>query len=89
VELTCVQFVPTEVNMSRIYKRKNIWYLDIRHNGLRIRKKVGKSKRIAELALKDAELKIERDEFDFERKDMSIEELISHFIDYKPIVSDI
>ncbi|RKX28592.1 MAG: hypothetical protein DRP46_08385 [Candidatus Zixiibacteriota bacterium] len=68
--------------MARIYKRNRVWYLDIRHKGKRIRKKVGKSRKIAELALKDTEIKIARDEYGFTKKDIKIEELIDRFLDY-------
>ena len=44
--------------MGTLYKRGRIWYVDVRAKGRRIRKRVGASKRIAELALKDAEVKI-------------------------------
>ena len=47
--------------MGNIYKRGKIWYIDVRSKGRRIRKKIGSSKKIAELALKDAEVKIARD----------------------------
>jgi len=68
--------------MSRIYKRGKNWYIDVRHNGRRIRKKVGVSKHFAELALKDAEIKLLKEEYDFERKDISIDELINKFLEY-------
>jgi len=42
----------------RIYKRENIWYIDYTYQGKRCRKRVGKSQRLAELALRDIELKI-------------------------------
>ena len=51
-----------------IYKREDIWYIDVRANGRRIRKRVGTSKKVAELALRDAEVKIARDEFGFGSK---------------------
>jgi len=68
--------------MARIYQRNKVWYLDIRYKGKRIRKRVGKSKKFAELALKDTELKIARDEFGFTKKDIRIDELIERFLDY-------
>lgn len=49
--------------MSRIYQRGCIWYLDYSLNGQRVRKSVGTSKRMAELALKEVELKIVKGEF--------------------------
>ena len=51
--------------MGTIYKRGKNWYLDVRAHGRRIRKRVGSSKKIALLALQDAEVKVARDEFGF------------------------
>jgi integrase len=49
----------------RIYQRKakGVWYLDYSFNGRRVRKKVGTSKKMAELALKEIELQIAKGEF--------------------------
>jgi integrase len=68
--------------MARIFKRGDTWYLDYRVKGKRFRKRVGKSKRTAELALKDAEVKIARDEFGFTKADISITKLVELFLDY-------
>lgn len=68
--------------MARIYKRKNVWYIDIRVKGRRIRKRVGSSKKIAELALKDAEIKVARDEFGFTQNDIAIDTFFERFLDY-------
>jgi integrase len=68
--------------MGRIYKRKDVWYIDVSVKGRRVRKRVGKSKRIAALALQDAEVKIARDEFGFSQQDITIERLIEKFLDY-------
>jgi len=51
--------------MARIYQRGSIWYLDVAYQGRRVRKRVGTSKRMAELALKDAEVKVVKKEFGF------------------------
>ena len=72
----------TAPNMATIFKRKNVWYLDIRVKGRRIRRRVGRSKRIAELALQDAEVKIARDEFGFTKNDISIDKLVESFLEY-------
>ena len=69
--------------MGRIFKRENIWYLDVRVKGRRIRKRVGKSKRIAELALRDAEVKIARDEFGFTQNDITVNALITKYLEYQ------
>ncbi|MCK5127300.1 MAG: site-specific integrase [candidate division Zixibacteria bacterium] len=68
--------------MARIYKRGQNWYLDIRVKGRRVRRKVGNSKKVAELALKDAEVKVARHEFGFARKDITIDKLLTLFLEY-------
>lgn len=68
--------------MARIYQRGKIWYLDLTYKGRRVRKKVGTSKRMAELALKDAEIKIIKDEYGFSKSDITIESLIDKFLEY-------
>lgn len=68
--------------MGRIYKRGKYWYIDVRDKGRRTRKRVGSSKQLAELALKDAEVKIARKEFGFAKNDLAIDELITRFHAY-------
>ncbi len=68
--------------MGSIYKRGKIWYLDIRVKGRRIRKKVGSAKKVAELALKDAEVKSAREEFGFAQNDISLDKFFEKFLDY-------
>lgn len=68
--------------MGQIYKRGRIWYIDLRVKGRRIRKKVGSSKQIAELALKDAEVKAAREEFGFAKNDITIDKFIAQFLEY-------
>lgn len=68
--------------MGRIYKRGKIWYMDVSVKGARIRKKVGKSKKVAELALKDTEVKIAKDEFGLSHNDVAIDRLLKEFLDY-------
>ena len=68
--------------MARTYKRGKIWYLDFSYNGRRKRKKVGTSKRVAELALKRIEVEIAEGEFGFLNSDVAIEVLIEKFLDY-------
>jgi len=48
--------------MARIFKRGKVWYLDFTYRGRRIRKAVGKDKKTAELALKDIEVRIAKEE---------------------------
>jgi len=48
--------------MARIFKRNKIWYLDYYYKNNRYRKKVGRSKRVAEAALNDIEVRIDRED---------------------------
>jgi len=68
--------------MGTIYKRGDVWYLDIRVNGRRVRRRVGKTKRIAELALRDAEVKVAREEFGFSHARVPLREFFESFLDY-------
>jgi len=68
--------------MGNIYKRGKIWYIDIRVKGRRVRKRIGSSKRIAELALKDAEVKSAKEEFGFAQNDITIDKYMAQFLDY-------
>ncbi|MCP4583675.1 MAG: tyrosine-type recombinase/integrase [candidate division Zixibacteria bacterium] len=68
--------------MGTIYKREKTWYIDVRAGGKRIRKRVGSSKKVAELALKDAEVKIARDEFGFAQNDIQIQKFLDKFFEY-------
>ena len=51
------------MSMGRTFKRGKSWYIDYTHKGRRIRKTIGQSKKLAELALKDIELKSARGEY--------------------------
>jgi len=72
--------------MARIYsrtgKKGTLWYLDYQVEGRRVRKRVGKSKRIAELALADIEVKLERKEAGFAVKDRSLADFIGEYMVY-------
>ncbi|UCD27702.1 MAG: tyrosine-type recombinase/integrase [Planctomycetota bacterium] len=68
--------------MGRIYKRGRSWYLDITVKGRRIRRRVGPSKKVAQLALQDAEVKAARDEFGFAKNDIAIGKFFQKFLDY-------
>lgn len=68
--------------MGSIYKRERVWYLDIRVNGRRVRKRVGTSKKVAELALKDAEVNVARDEFGFAKNDISVDKFVKRYHEY-------
>jgi len=58
--------------MGAIYKRGRVWYIDVRYKNRRIRKAVGPSKKVAEMALKDTEVQIARDKFGFCKNDIAI-----------------
>lgn len=45
--------------MAKPYKRGDTWYIDYRIHGRRVRKAIGKSKKLAELAAADIQLKID------------------------------
>ena len=47
----------------RTYQRGGVWYIDYSFNGRRVRKKVGTSRKMADLALKEVELRIAKGEF--------------------------
>lgn len=82
---SCDHFVSTNgrVFMGSIYKRGNTYYIDYRVNDKRIRKKVGKSKQVAELALKDIEVKIAKNEIGFlTEKDKDIREFFAQYQEY-------
>jgi site-specific recombinase XerD len=72
--------------MARIYqldgKKGTNWYLDYAVEGRRIRKRVGRSKRLAELALADIQVKLERKELGFAAKDRNFTEFIQEYLVY-------
>lgn len=72
--------------MARIYQRTGkkgtYWYLDYAVDGRRVRKRVGKSKKLAELALADVQVKIERKEFGFQTKDKNLVDFVAEYLDY-------
>ncbi|MBI3602510.1 MAG: site-specific integrase [Candidatus Omnitrophica bacterium] len=68
--------------MASLRFRSGRYYIDYRVNGQRFRKATGKSKRIAELALKDIEVKIERNDLGFIEKDVELNKLFEEFLAY-------
>lgn len=72
--------------MSRIYRREGkkgaYWYLDYAVDGRRVRKRVGKSKKLADLALADIQVKLERKELGFQTKDKNLSDFIVEYLDY-------
>jgi len=68
--------------MATLRKKGNNYFIDYRVEGRRRRKNVGKSKKIAELALKDLEVKLAKRELGFEVKDNTYQKLIFDFQNY-------
>jgi len=67
---------------EKYIKEEKYWYLDVMADGKRIRKKVGTSKRIAELALKDLEVQIAKKKYNLNVQDSPIEDFFKAFIEY-------
>lgn len=68
--------------MATLRNKAGRYFVDYRVNGQRVRKFTGKSKRIAELALKDIEVKIERQEIGFVERDSELNKLFEEFTIY-------
>lgn len=68
--------------MASLRFRKGKYFVDYRVNGKRMRKFVGGSKRLAELALKDIEVKLVKGELGFEMKDHELGKLFEEFLAY-------
>lgn len=68
----------------RVYQRKGVWYIDYSFNGRRVRKKVGTSKKMAEFALKEIELRIVKGEFlgITEPKEMLFDKLCDEYLKF-------
>jgi len=68
--------------MATIYKRGTVWYVDYRVEGKRIRKKVGRSKKIAEIALKDIEVKLAKNEIGITQEKKLLSEFFKEYLDF-------
>ncbi len=68
--------------MATLRKKSDAYFIDYRINGRRVRKSVGRSKKIAELALKDLEVKLARKELGFENKDHPFRQLLTEYHSY-------
>ena len=76
--------------MGRIYSRTKkkggtTWYVDYMYQGVRYRKKIGPSKQLAALALKDIEVKIAKKELGLAPSDISLEDFFKKFTGYSEI----
>jgi len=68
--------------MARVYKRKDIWYVDYQYKDRRFRKRIGKSRKMAEFALKDIEVKITKDELGILKRKVKVERFIAEYLAY-------
>ena len=68
--------------MATLRKRNGKYFVDYRVNGRRIRKNLGTSKKIAEFALKEIEVKLAKGELGFEKKDESLNKVFNDFLSY-------
>jgi len=68
--------------MATLRCKNGTYFADYRVNGRRIRKAVGRSKRIAELAVKDIEVKIAKGDLGFAKKDSDLKKIFEEFNNY-------
>ncbi len=68
--------------MASLRFKAGRYFIDYRVNGQRVRKAIGKSKKTAELALKDIEVKLERQEIGFVEKDIELNQLFEEYLVY-------
>ncbi len=72
--------------MARIFKRNKVWYLDYHYKGKRCRKRISKSKRIAEIALSDVEVRIDREEIGLAAtRNITFKELADEYLEYSRV----
>jgi len=71
--------------MGSLYKRSKTWYIDYRVNGKRVRKRIGPSKKVAELALKEVEVKRSKGEIGIVERKKRIDEYIEEFSQFVKI----
>ena len=71
--------------MASIFKRDGksgaVWYLSYTINGKRVKKKIGKSKKIAEIALKEIEVKLAKNEIGIVEHVLKLDMLIKEYMD--------
>lgn len=68
--------------MASIYKRNKIWYVDYRIDGKRVRKRIGTSKKVAELELKNIEVQLAKGEVETLNRKKKLNEYIEEFIEF-------
>jgi integrase len=67
-----------------VFKRQGNWWIDFYHQGKRVRRKVGPSKKVAEMALADIEVKKAKQEFlgVCEPKSILFKDFADEYLDY-------
>jgi site-specific recombinase XerD len=68
--------------MGKVRKRAKNYFIDFRVGGKRHRKIIGPSKKLAELTLKDLEVRIAKDDLGFVGKDTGINDLFHRFVEF-------
>ncbi len=68
--------------MASIFKRANTYYISYYVNGKRKKKAIGKSKKVAEIAVKDIEVKIAKNEIGIVEKDADIKKFTKEYLEY-------
>ncbi len=70
--------------MASIYKREKVWYLSYRARGRRVRKSVGKSKKLAVLAQKEVEVQLAKNKLGWEEiRDPTFLEFKEEYLGYR------
>ena len=71
--------------MPSLRMKAGRYFVDYRVKGRRVRQAIGKSKKVAELALKDIEVKLERQEIGFVEKDGELNKLFEEYLAYSAV----
>lgn len=71
--------------MGTVYKRGRIWYVNTIAGSRRIRKRIGTSRKLAGMALKELEAKIIRSELDLDFNEVYLIDLFEKFLDYSQV----
>ena len=76
--------------MASIYKRGNVWYLSYRAGGKRVRKSVGKSKKLAILAQKEVEVQLAKKKLGWEEiRDPTFYDFQEEYLQYLKANTDL
>src|ERR1700690_2930997 len=67
---------------KNLRKRGRIWHIDMMVNGKRFRKAIGPIKSVAELYVKNMQVKKAKNEFGFLPKDSDLQKLFTEFLEY-------